>query len=85
LAQEFAGLHVERDLLAADLHAGNETPPVVSRAMRAPAGTSRVVAVVHDGMLIKAALYPTGKRNPTREAEVWRCMHDMAHKVREEH
>lgn len=82
LARELADLHVERDAIADRV--SDETPVEVTRALRAPKGPDQVVALIHDGLLIKAALRPAGRRNPSREAAVWRCMRDTATR-REEH
>lgn len=85
LAQQVANLTAYRDAVrqSIDVPAG-ETPAEVSRAMRAPVGPERVISIAHNGMLITAALHPTGRRNPEREAAVWRCIRDRAYQVREE-
>lgn len=62
---------------------GDDVPTQVTQVMRAPKGVDRLVVVYHDGMVIKAVLHPCGKRNPEREAAVWRCLRDNATRVRE--
>lgn len=63
---------------------GEETPLEIAQTMRSPKGTDRRVVVHYDGMVITAVLHPFGKRNPEREAEVWRCLRDNAIRVREQ-
>lgn len=84
LAQQLSDARLERDFIAAGID-GDATPIEVSHVMRGPVGPDQLATVVHDGMLIKAMLRPSGKRNPAREAAVWRCMRDAAYQVREEH
>lgn|GEM_PF-3757018 len=63
---------------------GDETPIEITRAMRSPAGRDdQKVVLYHDGMVITAAIHPIGRRSPTREAAVWRCLRDTAIEVRE--
>ena len=63
--------------------AGDDVPAQVTQAMRAPKGADRLVVVYHDGMIIKGVLHSCGRRNPVREAAVWRCMRDTAVHERE--
>lgn len=62
----------------------NETPLPICQVMRAPKGRDRLVVLYYDGMIIKAMLHPLGRRNPVREAAVWRCLRDNAINVREQ-
>lgn len=86
LAQEVSQALEERDearRLASIGNAGDETPPEIARVLRSPAGEGhRTVVLYYDGMVIKAALHPSGRRRPAREAAVWRCLRDTAIKVR---
>lgn len=63
---------------------GDETPLPITQVMRSPKGADRRVVIFYDGMVITAVLHPLGKRNPRREAEVWRCLRENAIRVREQ-
>lgn len=65
--------------------AGDDIPVQVTRVLRAPQGIDRLVVVYYEGMTIKANLHPIGKRNPQREAAVWRCMRETAIRLRKQH
>lgn len=58
--------------------AGDDTPEQITQVLRAPRGADRLVVVYHRGVTIKALLHPSGKRDPEREAAVWRCLRDTA-------
>lgn len=59
-------------------------PEQITQVLRSPKGVDRLVVVYYDGMTIKASLHPRGKRNPQREAEVWRCIRETAIRAREQ-
>ncbi|MBB6556259.1 hypothetical protein [Nonomuraea rubra] len=85
IAAEVARALLERDRLERQVReVSNDegTPIEVSRAMRSPAGTDQVIELRYDGMTIRAALHPSGKRNPVREAKVWHCLRDNAVETR---
>ncbi|MET9339207.1 hypothetical protein [Nonomuraea sp. NPDC003804] len=87
IAQGVADFRVYRDevLMQKSLDdPGEDTPREITEALRAPKGADQLVAIYHGGMLIKARLHPTGRRDPAREAAVWRCLRDTAVKIREE-
>ncbi|MFI7691710.1 hypothetical protein ACIBQ6_21765 [Nonomuraea sp. NPDC049655] len=63
---------------------GEEVPEQITHALRAPKGANPTVVVYHEGMTIKANLYSQGKRNPRREAAVWRCIRETAIRAREQ-
>jgi hypothetical protein len=61
---------------------GNHVPEQIARIMRAPKGRDRLAVIYYDGMTIKVSLHPLGKRNPEREAAVWRCIRETAMRAR---
>jgi hypothetical protein len=87
LAQAMANTRIELDEARRQASIGGDataTPIEVVQVMRAPKGVDRTAVVYHDGMVIKARLHPSGKRNPEREAAVWACIRDTAIATREQ-
>ena len=60
------------------------TPADVTKVLLRPKGKDHLLVLYHDGMIIRAWLHPSGKRDPAREAAVWRCLRDHAIALREE-
>lgn len=87
LAEELASYQDHRDetRLRSSIGApADQTPADVTKVLRRPKGKDHLLVLYHDGMIIRAWLHPSGKRDPAREAAVWRCLRDHAIALREE-